>query len=134
MVLLDVQVNGEWKTVGASIDHTFDMSNDLVESTTKDSGHWKEFVEMFKEADYSLNGLQDPTQEFGREEIIDLFKSGDTKKKIRYGEVNSPGAILLECECLIESYSEGAPHDGLATWDLSLKMTGEPDKVTAPGS
>ncbi len=132
LVVLDVQVGDNWVTIGATQDHNLDITNDLLEVTTKDSGKWKEFVEIFKEMDISLNGLHDPTEDHGPEEIIDTILAGNGYK-IRYG-IKEGGAYYLEANVLIESYSEGAPHDGLRTFDLSLKANGAPEKKTADWS
>jgi predicted secreted protein len=128
-VLLDVKVGGSWVTVGGTRNHNLSINNDLLETTTKDTARWKTFKQNFSELEISLEGLYDPTKDIGPEEFLDYILAG-SEFEIRYGQVNTAGAHLLTCSVVIQSYSEGSPHDGLATWDLTLKPNGEPTKVT----
>ena len=122
--------DANYVAVGATRDHSLNFDQDTIDSSTKDSNEWREFVTMMKGMDFTMNGLHDPTQTVGRDEFISIMINA-TAFKIRYGQINVIGAQLIEADVIINNYSESSPHDGLISWDLSMLVDGEPSIVTA---
>jgi predicted secreted protein len=129
-ILLMVEIESTWTAVGATRDHSLNITQSLEDSTTKDSDEWEEQVSITRGMTIDLNGLHDPTETVGPDEFKDYLIAG-TGFKIRYGVTGTAGSYLLEVDVDITSYSEAAPYQGLATWDLSLKANGKPTKVIA---
>ena len=125
--------DGAWKTIGATRNHDMSIDNDILETTTKNTVRWKTFLPIFSELEFSLEGLHDPTEDFGRDEILTIIENA-TEFKIRYGQVNVAGAKILECDVILQNYSEGSSYDDLWTWNATVKPSGEPDFITASGS
>jgi predicted secreted protein len=132
-VLLQAEVDGSYVTIGATRNHDMSITNDVLETTTKDTERWKTYVQLFSDLEFSLEGLHDPTGAFTRDEFLDVIENA-TKFKIRYGQITVAGAKLMECDCILQNYSEGSPHDGLWTWNATIKPNDEPTFTTGSGS
>lgn len=61
--------------IGATTNCTLSYNADLPETTTKDSGGWAEHLQGLRSAEGSIEGLYDPTETYGLEEILSAIQN-----------------------------------------------------------
>ena len=78
-VLLQVGTSGSEVTLAGTLSHTFKVSQELQDATTKDStGGWEEFIGSTRGGTFSVNGVYDPdaTTGGGMLDMFDLLAAG----------------------------------------------------------
>ena len=116
---------------------TISFSNSLIDVTTKDSSSWEEMISGRKSFTISASGVadfDDVTSATSTEQFSDLALAG-TLVAFTF---QRPGTGLTagklegwKGDAFIESFDVDAPSDDKVTYSVSLKGTGELEKVTA---
>lgn len=130
-VIINVEISGEFYTIGCARSCTFDMSRDTIETSTTGSGQFRTYIGGPLAFSGTLEGLtfiQDSlgsTYDIGR-----LYQDiqSNTPFSIKYYEADVDNTYFLQKECnvIIESISETASFDNVVTFNVNFKGTGTP--------
>lgn len=99
---------------------TLNQSADTIETTTKDSKGWKEFISSFKEWSVDADGLL-PINDTGYEACKTAFKEGST---LTIKAADEAG-LGYTGEVLITDFPIEMPYDDAATYSVTFQGTGE---------
>lgn len=103
-----------------------DVSCDLIDVTSKSaSGKWGSYIPGRLNASLSVEGLYDPTASgvVNSKTLFDHIVAG-TEVTFRFGQLGDLEYVFYG-KALIEKFSIGAPIDEIATYNVSLKVTGD---------
>lgn len=121
-----LQIDNE-KIVGYR-SNSMDMETDMANSTTGESANqFKGNMPMFKGAEFSVEGLYDPTTGASTttaEEITAKLLVG-TKVVAKYGGTNT-GNKYYSVDAYIRRVHVEGPYDDLSSYTLDLLATGKP--------
>lgn len=104
-----------------------DVSIDMIETTEKDSGGYKEFIAGEKGGTFQFEGVLEydtsvSTQGLSMKDLMTEALAG-TAFVIRWSSQSS-GDEYLQSSVLISSVSLSAPNNDVATFSCTLQMTG----------
>jgi predicted secreted protein len=108
--------------VGHSTDTQVTLNLDLPETTTKDSGGWKEFIACARGGQISCNGLTAYDDSLNFEEFCDdvITRSIQTF----YFKESSNPTFIIRAEGFIVDVSETAEFENATSFDLNIQLTG----------
>lgn len=104
-----------------------DLSIDMIETTEKDSGGFKEYIAGEKGGTFQFEGVLEydtsvSTQGLSFDDLVTDALAG-TSFVMRWSSQSS-GDEYLQASCLISSVSASAPNNDVATFSCTLQMTG----------
>lgn len=109
---------------------TFDISNELIETSITNSGNYRTFTPGALEWNANIEGLvfiyKDNSTYYGLGQLYDLITNG-TIININYYEVDVDGTSFLNKtgSAYIESINETASFDNMVTFTANIKGTGQ---------
>ena len=109
---------------------TFDISNELIETSITGSGNYRTFTPGALEWNANIEGLvfiyKDNSTYYGLGQLYDLITNG-TIININYYEVDVDGTSFLNKtgSCYIESINETSSFDNMVTFTANIKGTGQ---------
>lgn len=109
---------------------TFDISNDLIETSITNSGKFRTYVSGALNWSGSIEGLvfiyKDNSTNNGLGQLYDLIING-SEVNINYYEVDVDGTTFLNKtgNAIIESINETSSFDNMVTFTANLKGTGQ---------
>lgn len=103
---------------------SLEISCEMADTTSKSSGAWSEVEPTRLSGTVSVSGLYNP-DESTRYDYADLFAAmiAKTKVNLTVGE-NGTGTHSHGMYAYIETLSQGAPMDEVATYDVTFRVTG----------
>ena len=93
-------------------------------TTGASTDQWEESVPLWKNAQFDVDGLYDPTSGSDKsvEDVIDLLIAG-TSFTAKYGGTES-GDKYYSASAYIESVDVNGPHDDLGSYSVNVKVSG----------
>lgn len=105
-----------------STNHTMNISSNLLDTNTKDTGGWMEKLDSLKSWGMSVEALHAFDATNGFDELIALQIAG-TLIKVKFSTTET-GDAYWEGDAYIESMDLNAPQDDLASYSCSLVGSG----------
>ncbi len=123
-VLLEVNLGTEetpeYKKLGGQRGATLNRSGETIESTTKDSDSWREYLAGFKEWSLDCDGTV-----VVDDEAYDTLEDAFDDKKAIHARIKMPSGKEYEGNVIITDFPIELPYDDLVTYSLSLTGTGK---------
>jgi predicted secreted protein len=105
----------------------FEMTNDMIDASNKDSAGWKEFIAGLHSATMTCDGImeEDGSVGSGQESPEDLLARAiaNTPVVVVMGS-GIVGDLKLTMNVLFSSFSLSAPDNDVATFSVKLQVTG----------
>lgn len=108
--------------IGHSQSVSFDINANLPESTTKNSGGFKEFIVGIKSGNVTCECLTDYSDSLQYGDLVDMMIT-DTKAVFYVKELVDPN-LVLRCEGFISNVTETAEFETATTFNLEINLTG----------
>ena len=124
----DLLIYADGVAVGHSLDATLNVTQDIPDSTTKDSNKWTEHIRGNKSWEVSGSALVVPSSTMNAEQIID-FIINSSNVTIRYSNSNT-GDVEYRGAVSVVSASLNAPQNAVVGFDFSFTGNGALTKVT----
>lgn len=113
-------VNDE--VLGHSKNTTFNIENKLIETTTKDSNGWQEFISGVKGGKLTTKGLTDYSDALNYEQLVDYLI---TRQKVNiYFKDFTRDKIITKGSGYITEISETAEKEGAVSFSLDITLQG----------
>lgn len=111
-----------------------DVSADTLESTSKDSNKWREYIYGWKTTDFTVDDLYDPAASVGTG-FADFFGyiAAETVVTVKFGEIVA-GKTYWTSSALISKVNLSGPSNQVASYTLTLKGTGVPTQSVVGAS
>lgn len=117
--------DGDFVPIGCATDLSFEMSQDLIEVTTKDSGRARDYEAGFRGYSVRFSGLVtlDDTAKF---QFFDFLNNPEERLTLHIDYTDPNGlSKTIEGDYLIEGASYSGNVDDFAGADISMKGCGE---------
>jgi len=123
---IKISVDGNYvaRATSASMNYT----NNLIETTDKDSGGDAEFIAGKREWDMSFDGLSDYAATFGVEGFWDAISAGTALTV--YFSTDTSGDLKWSGTMYADSMTMDGPLHDVASWSGTMKGTGAVTKAT----
>lgn len=121
------------KTVVGYRSNSMDIEAYMGNATTGEStDQWKEYLPLFKGAEFSVEGLYDPTagSNSSADDIIALLIAG-TQVTVKYGRTEV-GATYYTVPAYIRHVHVEGPYDDLSSYTIDLVSDGEVTDEVVP--
>lgn len=116
---------GERIPIGNATSATLDVSNSVIDVTTKDSNSWREVISGRRSWTISTDGLLDnfgTTSTTHRDsDEINMYALAGTTIYLEFGV----GDARFVGQGVISSLSQSGPSDAEATWSVTIEGSGE---------
>ena len=121
-----LQIGGT--TINATTNHTFSLSIDMIDVTTKDSSGHKEYIAGEDDATISLEGLYDPSATYS---FSDLFAAatGKAAATLIFG-LESIGAKAYQLSGLIMNLELSGAKNEAGTFTCEFQKSGAVTEIT----
>lgn len=121
-----LQVGGT--IVNATTNHTFDMSVDMIDTTTKDSNGSKEYIAGEDDATITVEGKYDPVATYSYSTIFTAIKA-KAAVTLTFG-LDQSGDKAYRMSGLMSNLSLNGPKNEAGTWTATYQKTGPVAEVT----
>jgi predicted secreted protein len=108
--------------IGHSTNTSFNVNVDLPESTTKDSGGWREVITGVKSGTISCECLTDYTDTLSFEDLTDMMIL--KQKAVFYFKDPVNPKLVLRGEGFVQSIDETAEFETATSFNLEINLTG----------
>tara|TARA_A100001391_G_scaffold15352_2_gene8682 strand:- start:488 stop:946 length:459 start_codon:yes stop_codon:yes gene_type:complete len=108
--------------IGHSTSVSFDINANLPESTTKNSGGFKEFIVGIKSGNVTCECLTDYSESLQYDDLVDMMIT-DTKAVFYVKELVDPD-LVLRGEGFIANVTETAEFETATTFNVEINLTG----------
>jgi TP901-1 family phage major tail protein len=104
---------------------TMSMNQDVFETTSKESGGWKEVLPGLRDITYSAEGLADFAS--ANKDLTDIFTAYNGRTMVQIIWTNlTPGATSVTQSAYITSCEVSAPMEDVTTYSIEFAGTGTP--------
>ena len=102
---------------------TMSMNQDLFDTTSKESGGWKDVLPGLRDVTYSAEGLADFASD--NKDLADLFTLYNTRASVVVLWTNNiPGSKSVQQTAYISSLEVAAPMEDVTTYSVEFTGTG----------
>jgi len=108
-------------TISGVTSNSMEVSQNMIDVTTKDDSRWKKFIPGDREANMTVEGNYSEDHQYGLEYLSEAIIDGDATVTVVFGK---SGGTTWTASAYVESVSFSAPNDDAATWSCTLKIDG----------
>jgi TP901-1 family phage major tail protein len=99
----------------------FNITTDMIDTTTKDDTLWKQFLPGFSEGEVTCDALMDLTGT--TQTSLVTHQANGTTITLKQ-TLNSAGTAYLQATCYVTNLKFEGAHDGVNTFSATFKPTG----------
>lgn len=109
--------------IGHSKSTIFNLSLDLNETTTKESGGWKEFLACIRGGSISSSGLTDYTDGLNLKQFTNFIVNKE-RKTFYFRDPNSVTGTIYRGEGFVTSADEVGEHETVSEFNVEIQLDG----------
>lgn len=126
---LYADISGTLTKIANATSHSLSLASDMIETTTKDSAGWKEYIAGEKGGTFSIDCRFEEDGSVGSgaysfKDLLDKFVGGLTLLAV-WG-TNATGDIKVAVTVLVSNLELSAPQNDTSTYTATMQITGEP--------
>jgi predicted secreted protein len=129
-VVLNMQYGADWLPVGCARSCSFQITNELIETSITGSGSFRTYIIGASTFSGSIEGLVflGPKDNYDRIDMGKIYELLGGPINMRFYEKDEENELFLQKECIIfmESLSETASFDNMPTFSINFKGSGAP--------
>lgn len=109
--------------IAESLSATLNLSSNVIDTTTKSSGGWREIILGTRQWTISDNGLREYGDASGNTATLESAKINRTKVDVKFA-TSDTGDVGYQGEAYISSLDLVADNDAAATYSCTIEGTG----------